>query len=87
MSSIPDFDALLRPCRWPARTGMRPQEDRRCQVLACSGLPEECPAVSGVRRILAAIYPQFCRYRTAPGGIDRKGCPLRVATSLRDSIH
>ena len=47
------------------------QEDRGCQVLANSGLPEECPAVPGVRGILPAVYPWFCRSRGAPSGVDR----------------
>ena len=41
------------------------------QVLACSGLPEECPAVYGICGILSAVYSQVCRHRRASGCIDR----------------
>ena len=40
------------------------------QVLAQSGLSEECLAVPGVRGILPAVCPRFCRSRGAPGGFD-----------------
>ena len=40
------------------------------QVLAHSGLLEECPAVPGVRGVLPALCPRFCRPRGAPSGFD-----------------
>ena len=35
-------------------------DPKKIEVLACSGLPEECPAVFGICGILPAVYSLFC---------------------------
>ena len=40
-------------------------------VKAYPGLPRECPAVPGVRRIFMALCPRFCRPQGTPGVFDR----------------
>ena len=59
MPPVPDFGAFFGPCGWPTRTQIRSQKNRRCQVLAYPGLPQECPAVPGICGLLPALYPEF----------------------------
>ena len=69
------------------------QEDRRCQVLAHSGLSEECPAVPGVCVVLLAFCPQFCRSRGPLVALTSKDVPFvwrpactTAFVSLRDAL-
>ena len=55
--------------------------------MACSGLFEECAAISGLRGILQKVYLQFCRHDRASGLLDRRGRPIRLAfTGLSDAL-
>ena len=47
------------------------------QVLAGSGLPQECSPVLGFCRLLLAVYTKFCRHCNSHGGLDvGKGVPF-----------
>ena len=60
VSSVPNICAFSGTCSWQKGTGVRPKENNRCEVMACSGLPEERVTVFGLRGVLQAVHPQFC---------------------------
>ena len=59
-----------------------PKKDRGCEVVACSGLPEECTSVPGIRGVLSTLYPEVRRHRDAFSVFDREGCAVCVGHQL-----
>ena len=55
-----------------------PKKDRGCEVVACSGLPEERTTVFGICGILSTLYPEVCRHRDTFSISDREGCAICV---------
>ena len=53
------------------RFGVRSAKDRGCEVVACSGLPEEYTTISGICGLLSTIYPEICGHRDAIGVFNR----------------
>ena len=50
----------------------------RCEVVASSGLSEECTPVFGVCGVLSTIHPEICRRGDAIGVFNGQGCAFCV---------
>ena len=57
-------------------------KDRRCEVVACCGLSEECTAIFRMCGVLSTIHPEICRRCDTVGVFTRQGCAFCVGLKL-----
>ena len=87
-SEVKQVSPVLSVCTFPGAycgptwTGMRPDKNWRCEVVASFGLSEECTPVFGVCGVLSTIHPEICRRGDAIGVFNGQGCAFCVGLKL-----